>query len=117
MAHTPTLAAKILAALPDGSTTVDVEAVRTVVLVHLVEAETATLEREMHPTTGTDLAPALSVLAEIAASMELIAENTAHATEPVTVDRIERAWESLGQRANEDIAVALVRALGVPVDE
>lgn len=58
----------------------------------------------------------LNLLAGIEAQLTRIADNTGHADEPVTEQRILDAWESRGQRIHGDLVVETIRSLGIEVD-
>lgn len=119
MPTTPTLAAKVLDEVrklnlddADGPDTRG--RIREVVTVHLIEAEVADLEPAPRRTPD-DAGPVLNVLAEIAASLEVVAENTGHADREVTQEAVYAAWESTGQRIQHEVADRFLAALGIRV--
>lgn len=59
----------------------------------------------------------LNVLAGIEAHLERIGNNTTRATQHVTIEQVQDAWEAAGIRVYPELAVPFLKALGVEVDE
>jgi hypothetical protein len=105
-----TLASTLLAYTNSPDATI--AGVRDVVIEHLIEAETTTVAGDLVMTGAPDLGLAVNVLAEIAASVEAIAENTAHADVPVvTAALVESTWEGMGMRLYQAEVLELVGKL------
>jgi hypothetical protein len=119
MPTSPSLAAKVLGSIrvlsgedADGAHTR--VTIRDVVTAHLVDAEITAVTDAVRD-TPTDVTPQLNVLAEIAANLEIIAENTGHADREITQEAVTAAWESTGQRIQHEVADRFLAALGIRV--
>lgn len=91
--------------------------VRGIVVAHLVDVEiTTVVDAVKAPAAPAAPDTLANLVADVATSLEIIAENTKHAPVVITADQAHDAWDAVGMRMNTEKAIPFLERLGISVE-